>query len=96
MGRPFEGLASECDWVALREIVPAATAPIQLTDHPDRTVVLTTVLPMAWPALVRDTGEIYLALQVTTNSGDPSRDAAAALLEALDARAGNSDSTDAP
>ena len=88
VGRPFEGLAGECDWVALREIVPAATAPIHLTDHPDRTVVLTTVLPMAWPALVRDTGEIYLALQVTTNSGDPSRDAAAALLQALDAEPG--------
>ncbi len=88
MGRPFEGLASECDWVAIREIVPAATAPIRLTDHPDRTVVLTSVLPMAWPALVRDTGEIYLALQVTTNSGDPSQDAAAALLEALDAQPG--------
>lgn len=88
VGRPFEGLASECDWVALREIVPAATAPLTLTDHPDRTVILTTVLPMAWPALVRDTGEIYLALQVTTNSGDPSRDAAAALLEALDAEPG--------
>jgi hypothetical protein len=85
--RPFEGLASECDWVALREIVPAATAPLALRDH-DREVILTTVLPMAWPALVRDTGEIYLALQVTTGSGDPSRDAAVALLEALDAQPG--------
>ena len=28
--RPFQGLASECDWVALREIVPAATAPLTL------------------------------------------------------------------
>lgn len=88
VGRPFEGLASECDWVALREIVPAATSPIQVIGHEDRTVVLTTVLPMAWPALVRDSGEIYLALQVTTNSGDPSRDAAAALLEAFDAQPG--------
>lgn len=85
--RPFEGLAGECDWVALREIVPAATAPLTLTDH-DRVVVLTTVLPMAWPALVRDTGEIFLALQVTTGSGDPSRDAAVALLAALEAAPG--------
>lgn len=88
VGRPFEGLADEVDWVALREIVPAATSPIALLDDPDRPVVLTTVLPMAWPALVRDTGEVYLALQVTTGSGDPSRDAAAALLEALDAEPG--------
>ena len=81
--RPFAGLPGECDWVAFREIVPAATAPLTLIDDPDRRVVLTTVLPMAWPALVRDNGDIYLALQVTTGSGDPSRDAAAALQEAL-------------
>ena len=28
VARPFEGLAGECDWVAMREIVPAATAPL--------------------------------------------------------------------
>ena len=83
VARPFEGLASECDWVAFREIVPAATAPLTLKDATDRRVVLTTVLPLAWPALVRDNGDIYLALQVTTGSGDPSRDAADALLRAL-------------
>lgn len=88
VGRPFEGLGSECDWVALREIVPAATAPITLRDDPERSVTLTTVLPLAWPAFVRDTGDVYLALQVTTGSGDPSRDAAAALLEALEAEPG--------
>ena len=88
MRRPFEGLPGECDWVAFREIVPAATAPLTLLSDPDRSVTLTTVLPMAWPALVRDTGEVYLALQVTTGSGDPSRDAAAVLLEALAAEPG--------
>lgn len=86
--RPFEGLVDECDWVAMREIVPAASAPLRLIDHAERSVTLTTVLPMAWPALVRDTGEIFLALQVTTGSGDPSRDAAAALSEALAADPG--------
>jgi len=86
--RPFEGLASECDWVAFREIVPAATAPLTLKDGTDRRVVLTTVLPLAWPALVRDNGDIYLALQVTTGSGDPSRDAADALLRALESEPG--------
>ena len=86
--RPFEGLASECDWVAFREIVPAATAPLTLKDDADRRVVLTTVLPLAWPALVRDNGDIYLALQVTTGSGDPSRDAADALLRALESEPG--------
>ena len=84
VARPFEGLASECDWVAFREIVPAATAPLTLRDGTDRRVILTTVLPLAWPALVRDNGDIYLALQVTTGSGDPSRDAADALVRALE------------
>ena len=28
--RPFAGLPGECDWVALREIVPSATAPLVL------------------------------------------------------------------
>ena len=88
VGRPFEGLASECDWVAFREIVPAATAPLTLAQSTDRTVWLTTVLPLAWPALVRDNGDVFLALQVTTGSGDPSRDAADALLRALDSEPG--------
>jgi hypothetical protein len=54
VARPFAGLASECDWVALREIVPAATAPLTLVGEPadragDRVVTLATVLPLAWP-----------------------------------------------
>jgi len=89
VGRPFEGMASECDWVAMREIVPAATAPLTLREPGERSVTLTTVLPLAWPALVRDNGDIFLALQVTTGSGDPSRDAADALLRALEAEPGS-------
>ena len=88
VSRPFEGLASECDWVAFREIVPAATAPLTLVEPTDKRIVLTTVLPLAWPALVRDNGDIYLALQVTTGSGDPSRDAADALLRAMESEPG--------
>ena len=30
VSRPFEGMPSECDVVALRELVPAATAPLTL------------------------------------------------------------------
>lgn len=86
--RPFAGLPNECDWVALREIVPAATAPLTLKSPTERSVTLTTVLPMAWPALVRDTGDIFVALQTTTGSGDPSRDAADALLRALESEVG--------
>src|SRR5687768_18177654 len=48
VARPFEGLAGECDWVALREIVPAATAPLALSgERAGREVTLATVLPMA-------------------------------------------------
>ncbi len=49
--RPFEGLPGECDWVALRELVPAATVELTLKDGlPEGvpSVTLATVLPMAW------------------------------------------------
>src|SRR4051794_37562833 len=86
--RPFQGLPGETDWVAMREIVPSATAPLTLRDDPDRKVVLTTVLPLAWPALVRADGEILLGLQSSARSGDPSRDLAQALTAALDSDPG--------
>jgi hypothetical protein len=87
--RPFEGLPGERDWVALREIVPAATAPLRLAaPHADRDVTLATVLPMAWPALSRQDGTVMVGLQVPGGSGDPSRDLADALLRALDAEPG--------
>jgi hypothetical protein len=90
VGRPFEGLPGECDWVALREIVPAATATLRLTgEHEGREVTLATVLPMAWSALVRTDGEVFLGLQVAGGSGDPSRDTAAALQRALAAEPGS-------
>jgi len=87
--RPFEGIASECDLVAMREIIPAATAKLTLAgEHADRDVTLATVLPMAWPALVRADGSIMLGLQVNVGSGDASRDLADALLSALEAEPG--------
>ena len=87
--RPFEGLASECDIVAMREIVPAASTPLTLLgEHADREVTLVTVLPMAWPALVRSDGSVLLGLQVNVGSGDASRDVADALLAALEAAPG--------
>jgi hypothetical protein len=76
--------------VALREIVPAATAPLHLRAHPDRDVTLSTVLPMAWPAMARADGRVFLGLQVQSRSGDVSRDLAHALELALDAEPGTS------
>lgn len=89
--RPFEGLPGECDWVALRELVPAATARLTLKEAlPEDvpSVTLATVLPMAWPALRRDTGAVLLGLQNDTASGDISRDLADTLTRALTARPG--------
>src|SRR6478609_6840460 len=87
--RPFEGLPSECDWVALREIVPAATATVSLVGaNAGRTATVATILPMAWPAFVRGDGGLYVGLQTVSSSGDPSRDAAHALELALEADPG--------
>ena len=84
VARPFEGFASECDIVAMRELVPAATAPLTLTGaHADKAVQLCSLLPGASPALVRESGEIWLGLQVQHSFGDPARDLGAVLELAL-------------
>ncbi|HEY1133805.1 MAG TPA: DUF5926 family protein [Nocardioides sp.] len=80
--RPFEGLVAEGDLIALRELVPAATAPLTLKDG-DREVVLATLLPGAAPAYVDADGRVVLALQVLHNFGDPARDLGAVLTQAL-------------
>lgn len=87
VARPFEGMPSECDVIALRELVPAATAPLTLAEG-DRNVRLCTLLPGAAPALVRDSGDIWLGLQVQHQYGDPARDLGAVLEAALTAEPG--------
>lgn len=91
--RPFDGLADEVEWIALRELVPAATAPIELTDaakaeYGDRRVTLATVLPMAWPAMIKPDGSLLVGLQRHVQSGDPSRDVAVAILRGLETKPG--------
>jgi len=88
VARPFDGLAGECDWIALRELVPSATAPLRLAPPVDREVLLATVLPLALPAIVRADGRVLLGLQVHVRSGDVSRDLAHALEQALAAEPG--------
>lgn len=88
VARPFEGLPGEPDWVAAYEILPAATAVLTLKagavpEGSPETVTLASVLPMAWPALRRQDGEILIASQSGSSSSDPSRDLAQALLTAL-------------
>ncbi|SCF42978.1 DUF5926 family protein [Micromonospora mirobrigensis] len=86
--RPFEGLADEPEWIALRELVPAASAPLRLApqlveEYGDRPVVLATVLPMAAPAMTKEDGRVFIGLQRHQQSGDVSRDLADALISAL-------------
>ncbi|HEX2131899.1 MAG TPA: DUF5926 family protein [Actinophytocola sp.] len=88
VARPLEGLAGECELVALREFVPSATAPLTLAKPAEREVTLATVLPMASAALVRADGSALVGLQVQTRSSDVSRDMARALRWALEAAPG--------
>lgn len=99
VARPFVGLTAETDWVALREIVPAATMHVPLkSDSPPLVaalaagpepgqvphgVTVATVLPLAWPGLRRADGAVMLGLQSASTTGDPSRDLAAVLLDLL-------------
>lgn len=102
MARPFEGLPAETDWVALREIVPAATMTVPLradaqslieasaaSDGPlPATITVATVLPLAWPGLHRNDGELLVGLQSGATTGDASRDVAHVLLGLLGIPAG--------
>lgn len=84
--RPFRGLPGEADWVAMREVVPAASAGQKTHDGFD--VLVCTVLPLGVAAMRRQDGGVLIGLQVRGGSGDPSRDAAAALQQALDSEPG--------
>jgi hypothetical protein len=94
VARPFEGLPDETEWVAMREIVPAATATVrfaagQAPEGAPEEVTIATVLPLAWPGLHRDSGEVLVGIQSGTASGDTSRDIAQALLLAVNAEPGH-------
>ena len=79
VARPFEGLRSECDVIAMRDLVPAATAPLALKDSDRDRSCSAPLLPGAAPAMVRESGEIWLGLQVRHRFGDPARDLGAVL-----------------
>jgi Family of unknown function (DUF5926) len=94
VARPFQGLADEPEWIALRELVPAASAPLRIKaefvdEYGDRPVTLSTVLPMAWPAMTRRDGRVFIGLQRHVQSGDVSRDLAVAILSAMRTKSGD-------
>ena len=93
VARPFAGLTGETDWVALREVVPAATATVtfkagSVADTAPQTATLATVLPLSWSGLRRADGAVMVALQSGSTSGDASRDVAQVLLAAAAADVG--------
>ena len=93
VARPFAGLPDETDWVALREIVPAATATVRFAagrapDGAPEEATVATVLPMAWPGLHRADGTVLIGTQSGSASGDASRDLAVSLLAAASAEPG--------
>ncbi|PWW62044.1 DUF5926 family protein [Actinokineospora spheciospongiae] len=87
VARPFEGLAGECELIALREFVPSGTAVLPGAGADE--ITLATVLPMAAAGLVRADGVKFVGLQVQTRSNDISRDLARAVLWARDAEPGD-------
>ena len=90
--RPFEGLPGETEWVAIREILPAATGAVALTGEatPDGVseVTVATVLPLAWAGLRRQSGELLIGTQSGGASGDASRDLVSQLLATAAAEPG--------
>jgi len=93
VARPFEGLTGETDWVAIREVVPAATATVTFApgvvaaDGP-QTATVATVLPRSWSGLRRTDGVVMVALQAGSTTGDASRDVAQVLLATAAAEVG--------
>ena len=85
VARPFQGLTDETDWVAIREVLPAATATVTFADGSvavdgPQSAIVATVLPMGWSGLRRADGAVMVALQSGSNTGDASRDVAQVLL----------------
>ena len=92
VARPFDGLAAECDLVAMREFVPSATARLAVRDT-DRRFMVATVLPGAVNALVREENDevvAYIALQTQSRGADAATDFAGAIEWALTSPAGES------
>ena len=83
--RTFEGLRGECDWVALREFVPAGTAPLTLADDAfdgaaeGRTVMASACCPASPPHWCATTATSGSRPRWPTSRPIPSRDFAEAL-----------------
>ncbi|EKU46665.1 MULTISPECIES: DUF5926 family protein [Brevibacterium] len=89
VARPFEGLPFEADLICLRELVPAATAQVRLSEeYGGHDVTIASLLPAAWQAWHREDGALYAGMQVPVSSTDASRDVARGILAAAEAAPG--------
>ncbi len=89
VARPFAGLPFEADLICLRELVPAATAEVKLTEeYGGHEVTVASLLPAAWQAWHREDGRLLAGLQVPVSSTDASRDVASGILAAAEAEPG--------
>ena len=89
VARPFEGLPFEADPICLRELVPAATAQVRLSEeYGGHDVTIASLLPAAWQAWHREDGALYAGMQVPVSSTDASRDVARGILAAAEAAPG--------
>lgn len=87
--RPFGGLPDEPGWVAMREILPSATATARTTaEHGSKEVQIVTVLPGGYAGMHRPDGTILLSVQDAMASDTLSADLAASLLATLAAEPG--------
>ena len=85
VARPFEGLPFEADLICLRELVPAATAQVRLSEeYGGHDVTIASLLPAAWQAWHREDGALYAGMQVPVSSTDASRDVARGILAAAE------------
>lgn len=84
VARPFEGMEAEADLVAMREIIPAATLRATTTEeYGSVPFQFVTILPTGVPAMVREDGEILIALQTRSTTRDAGHDLGVALQAAL-------------
>lgn len=88
VARTFEGLPGECDLIAMREMVPSATASVRLRTS-ERVVRLCSLLPGASAGIARPDGEIWVGLQTAHNFGDVSRDLAHVIELGFETEPGN-------
>lgn len=86
VARPFADLPNEGAFVAMREILSAATMPASLKQGGEVTFV--TILPDQVAATRTTSGRLLIAMQTPTGTGDASRDLASAVIAGLELESG--------